>query len=170
MSGIQQPGVVSVVAALIALTGCGGSTPNTNNKLPEQPLNTRTAAPKPTLSQAGLIAQMNAICKEGNARIAIVQRNASGAYLRALDAELHIYHVFIPKLEALRPPPEARSAFDRYLQALNRQRGLTVRFASALRSGESEEAIEGLKNSISTNSKTRVLAAIDLGAERCGTP
>jgi len=174
VSGIQKCGLLALVPALLALAGCGSST--TSSSPPERPLNTATVAtptPKPTLSQADLVTRMNAICNEGNAKIASLRRGSTEsaeAYARALGTELRIYRVFTPKLEALRPPPEARSAFDRYIQALNRQRGLATRLAAALRSGESEETIETLKNSISTNTKARILAAIDLGAERCGQP
>lgn len=165
-------GVVLLGSACFGvLAGCGSST--TSSSPPERPLNTATVA-KPTLSQPDLVTRMNAICNEGNAKIASLRRgsteSAEEAYARALGTELRIYRVFIPKLEALRPPPEARSAFDRYIQALNRQRGLVTRLAAALRSGESEETIETLKNSISTNTKARILAAIDLGTERCGQP
>jgi len=174
MSGIQKHGLVVLVIALLALAGCGSSGPS-NTPL-ERRLSTATVlrqTSKPTLSQADLVARMNAICNEGNARTTSISRDPtenSEEYARALGAELRIYRVFIPKLEALRPSPEARPAVDRYLQALNRQRGLVARLAAALRSGESEETVEALKSSISTNTKARILAAIDLGAERCGQP
>jgi len=173
-----EPMTVIAIAVLFTsmlLTGCGSSSTVASSTKPSEaptPATTRATTPPTTLSRADLVAKMNAICDTGNAQLDKLKKEEASATTNEAAAAFYssaaaVYGPAITDFEALQPPPEASSSFERYLQSVKRDRGLLTRLATVTRAGETAPA-EELKSDLSATSKERVTAAIDVGAERCG--
>jgi hypothetical protein len=140
---------------------------------------TVTRSTPTTLTHRQLLARVNAICVKANcyaydptlvAELSRARATNDGAL--AADATskfLRFDRRLGAQLHALVPPGSDKDALRRFLHAIDRQNGLYARLVPALRANDATSA--GTLNQLLTaNSKARVLAAVDLGADRCGKP
>jgi len=172
-------GLLAVGLAAVAVGGCGSSSTGTVTTVtaPASPTGSTAStgsAPAPTSAtepHATLVANLDAICKAGNKQISEAKK-AEGASAeteaKAYAQALGIYRATIPKFEALSPSSADKAAFSRYLAAVKRQAGVIDRVTAHLRAGETN-GLEELTKLMSKYGEERVTAAIDLGAEACGS-
>ena len=141
----------------MAVTACGGGEDDVGGRHDE------------------FVAELNAICKEGNDQVAGLNAAASEALANSDFAELArtfgeasaAYGEFLPRLDRLDVPAEDAEAFRRYRETLDRQRRLVRRMAIAARNGRTGEIVS-LAQAANTEAKQRLNAAVDLGADECG--
>jgi hypothetical protein len=136
--------------------------------------NTAHAVTSTGLTHAVLVSRMNLLCGTANARIREIKSSFKAneivaALIGTLTGAVAVAREVDPQLEALHPSAADAEAFDRYLEALRQQRGLQARLIAAARAEETE-AVREVESDLQTNSKARISAAIDLGAQGCGQP
>lgn len=122
--------VFIISIAVLALSGCGGSDSN-------EPL-----------TQAELVAQADALCKQSKEDIdAIKDPTDITSLATAINAQLKIIEATIDDLKALEPPENLASDYEAWLAALDEKLVVTKEARDAAETGvtaEVEKAVEKL--------------------------
>jgi hypothetical protein len=188
-------GVTATLAALVLLTGCGGSsssgsasTRSVSSFSPPGATSTTSATsiastivgrhcdPEPCqLTRAELAAKLDALCLRGNAAVeradATFGRARKGSdYTRAAAAMATALRQFPPyqfAILGLTPPARDRTTFTRYVDLTRRIHGLADRIVSAGRAGDTPEAVR-LSRLVREELARRTSSAVALGARHCG--
>ena len=152
--------LVAASAATLALAACSSSSgpaPQTTAAVTTQAaVTTATTTTSPALTPAQFITKLNALCRAGNKQ----QRKANQATTKA-ELAVKVNR----EIEQLAPPAEDSAAFKRYTTALDRLAGIMSRVADLLNTGTD---FSGLSSLLDQVDRSRVQAAIDLGADDCG--
>ena len=135
---------------------------------------TATAAPTSTAHPIG--DDLSALCRDWNVKgdklNARFEQHANAgewaAAAESLRAGLKVAAVFDRKVAALDPPADQRAAFERYTGTLRRLRALTVELADEVEVGN-VEALGDLRTRFDQVRQARLEAALDLGADDCGS-
>ena len=137
-----------VLAAALALAGCGGGG-------------------KTTLSKAEFVAQANAICKDYDARINALGDPGSIEDLVGLAAKAKpIAEDGVAKLRALKAPEDLQARYDEYLATGDVNIAFLARLGEAAKSGDFA-AIEKIGTEGEDNSDKAHGIAAELGLTEC---
>ena len=171
----------ALAVAVIVVAGCGSSSPSRATESTTTAAAAKTSSAKArtirtTLSHGEFIAKLDDICKRGNAAAAPYQTEAiraahAGDYAKAptvLQQSSQRTAALKAELLKLTPPADDQAAFGRYKTAVHRIEGLTDRIIRALKASDTAE-VTRLGALGDSERKTRTEAALDLGAQHCGS-
>lgn len=140
-----------VLAAALALAGCGGSGGKSGG----------------TLTKAEFVAQANAICKDYEARIDALGEPGSVDDLVDLAAKAKpIAESGVAQLRALKPPEELQTRYDEYLATGDVNVALLAQLGIAAKAGDFA-AIEKVGTEGEDNSDKAHGIAAELGLTEC---
>jgi hypothetical protein len=161
------------IALLVSLAGCGDDDSSESGATSRTEEATTSA---PEVSHEEFVARLNRICEAGNRKAAQLETEfqeatESNNYAQAaeiLSQAIKTNEPFIAQFEELTVPPEDQAAFDRYATETRQIAGLNERLVDALREQDPAE-IERLGSIAEEARNRRTQAAIELGADECGT-
>jgi hypothetical protein len=158
------------VAVLVAVAGCG-SRP-TRVTTPATPTGTTIplAATPTGPTHAQFVRQLDETC---GVSFTDLKRQASAtddpAILAGIMSRLvDRYQRFMRPQQHLHPPAADRPAFSRYMRAQTRMLAIYTRVRDQLRAGDISE-VRYLLGALNGPRHARTVAAVDLGATRCGS-
>ncbi len=164
---------LKTILALVLVSLLGSSFAGCANDKPPAREQARSTDERPTaLTHAQFVTRLNRLCRAGNRRASSYRQRIDQTDDPRLEAALIEESIkaqtpFTAGVRALKSPAEDRAAFKRYTRSLNRQDGLGLRMADALRAADGGTVVE-LASMLAENKTRRVTAAIDLGADDCG--
>jgi hypothetical protein len=139
-----------VVAAVVALAGCGGGGDD-------------------RLTKAEYIAQADAICQEANAKIEALGAPETLADLAAMGQQsVQISEQQLAKLRALRPPAEDEATLNGAYDLVEQQIGITKQLVAAARAKDMDR-INSLVAQGNDITKQAGKIAGDYGLRQCGS-
>lgn len=163
-----------VLLAACVLTGACGD--DTSQPAAATPTATATAPAATAATNEPIGERLSALCEDVNDagenfdqrtdELASAEKyDELAAYLRE---SLQTAEPFDEKVEALDPPPDERAAFRRYVEANQRLRRLLADLADAVERRAFGE-VQEISRTAEQVSQVRLEAALDLGADECGS-
>jgi len=136
----------AVALLLLVLAGCGGD----------------------ALTKKQLVAKADAICERVNTEVAKEPDPKTAEDLERLaNRTVEISDPAIKDMEALEPPDELESDFDKFVASLKRQRDLTKKIGAAAGDGDTEEVQKIGADAQKAQDEYRRLTG-KLGFKQCG--
>lgn len=166
----------------LALAGCGSNSQQLarapEHSTPSAAETTRTSvtATPAAMTHATFIAAVDASCSKDHATAdtlgdrfeSAMERNALPEAGRLLKRQLALLERHMKRITALVPPAADAPAMTRYMRAERRLIGYAKRMADSLLEKDISE-VTLLVEPFQSERKRRATAAIDLGADKCGT-
>lgn len=152
LTGVLALVVVVALAALVA--GCGGGDDKKGY----------------ALSKSEYVAALNGICKEVNARVDEIGKGVTDLKQGLKDKGdelLAEYDGAIDRVEALNPPDELKDAHDRFVDTINKLRGLTDDAVKAAKDDDDETFTSKTNELDEVDAESDKIATDELGATEC---
>jgi hypothetical protein len=170
---------IVLVAAIAA--GCGGDDDGSDSAGSSEtptttptPTPTPTATPEPEITHDEFVAQVDAVCREGNRATRRYNREfqqaaEAGDYGQAADIREAALNENRDRIDDFptEAPSDEEATYERYLAQVRRIQALEPRIIAALRAGDIQE-VQRLSALGQKFRNRRTEAAIDLGLEVCG--
>lgn len=170
----------ALAAAALTLAACGSSTSPPARAPAPAPVEAAEVVAAPTatpgMTHTQFVKALNASCSRGKAKAeALDKRFQSAMERRALPEAGRTYTTLISLLRAhytriskFKPPAEDAAAMRRYMSAQRRIIGYGDRMSSSLLDDDLA-GVNLLVDPFQRERKRRITAAIDIGADKCGS-
>jgi hypothetical protein len=177
MYGEHMLRAAALVLTLLFLAGCG-TTAAPEPRPVASTTTTEAAAPAatPAMTHAEFVKALNASCANGKDKAdklekrfeSAMERNALPEAGRLYQSLLTLLSAHLTRIDRLEVPAEDRAAMRRYTRAQQRIVGYGDRMTRALLDNDIE-GVNLLVPSFQSERVRRATAAIDIGADECGT-